>query len=520
MAPSQDESDSKPDPAASPRRDPLATTDLDRDLHGKSVRGGAIVMVGQGGSVLLGIVSAAVLARLLDPEDFGLVAMASAFVALLGEFADLGLSQATIQRREVSAGQVSVLFWVNAATGAIAMAAGAALAWPIGLFYGDDRLAGIAAALSIGFLLSGIAAQPLAVLRRRMGFAAETIVTLASIAIGLAAAIAAALAGLGYWSLVVQVLAAAAVRMIGLFIASGWIPGWPARAEGVRDMLRFGGYLSGSNLLAAVLRASDKVLVGRFVGADAAGLYSNAQKLLLMPATQLNKPLTMVGRPALSRLQDEPERFRAFYRRGVELVAATSLPAIAWMAIVAEDLILLVLGREWSGSVPIFQALAPAALLGALGVVTSWIYVPLGRTDRQFRWILFQTLALVAAMAIGVRWGAIGVAVAYSGTLVVLRPFAVAWCLHGTFIRWSDVGGAIWRGVVATVIAGSACAAALPTVSGLPNAPARLSVSLVIFAAAFLLGWIVVPGGVDRLRAMISMVRHLRPSASTSGQSR
>jgi O-antigen/teichoic acid export membrane protein len=179
-----------------------------------------------------------------------------------------------------------------------------------------------------------------------------------------------------------------------------------------------------------------------------------------------------------------------------------------------------VLGREWSGSVPIFQALAPAALLGALGVVTSWIYVPLGRTDRQFRWILFQTLALVAAMAIGVRWGAIGVAVAYSGTLVVLRPFAVAWCLHGTFIRWSDVGGAIWRGVVATVIAGSACAAALPTVSGLPNAPARLSVSLVIFAAAFLLGWIVVPGGVDRLRAMISMVRHLRPSASTSGQSR
>ncbi|MGA1401171.1 MAG: oligosaccharide flippase family protein, partial [Phycisphaerales bacterium] len=218
MTPSPDHSALDPSPDASSRRDPLSTAGVERDLHGHSVRGGAIVMLGQGGSVLLGIVSAAVLARLLDPEDFGLVAMASAFVALLGEFADLGLSQATIQRREVSAAQVNALFWVNAAAGAIAMALGAAAAWPIAIFYGDERLAWIAAALSAGFLLSGIAAQPLAVLRRRMGFTAETIVTLASIAMGLVAAIAAALAGLGYWSLVVQVLVAAAVRMIGLFI--------------------------------------------------------------------------------------------------------------------------------------------------------------------------------------------------------------------------------------------------------------------------------------------------------------
>ncbi|MGA1391888.1 MAG: lipopolysaccharide biosynthesis protein [Phycisphaerales bacterium] len=519
MTPSPDHSALDPSPDASLRRDPLSTAGVERDLHGHSVRGGAIVMLGQGGSVLLGIVSAAVLARLLDPEDFGLVAMASAFVALLGEFADLGLSQATIQRREVSAAQVNALFWVNAAAGAIAMALGAAAAWPIAIFYGDERLAWIAAALSAGFLLSGIAAQPLAVLRRRMGFTAETIVTLASIAMGLVAAIAAALAGLGYWSLVVQVLVAAAVRMIGLFIASGWMPGMPARAEGVRGMLRFGGYLSGSNLLAALLRASDKVLVGRFVGADAAGLYSNAQKILLVPATQLNKPLTMVGRPALSRLQDEPERFRAFYRRGVELVAATSLPAIAWMTIVAEDLVLLVLGREWSGSVPIFQALAPAALLGALGVVTSWIYVPLGRTDRQFRWILFQTIMLVVAMAVGVRWDAVGVALAYSGTLLVLRPFAIAWCLKGTFVRWSDVGGAVWRGVVATAVAASASIAVMPRVSELPTSPVRLAASLAVFAAAFMLGWIVVPGGLARLHAMGSMVRHLRPGGAVQRES-
>lgn len=498
-------------------RDPLSADGLDHDLHGKSVRGGAVVMVGQAGGVLLGIVSAAVLARLLDPEDFGLVAMASAFVALLGEFADLGLSQATIQRREVNTAQVSALFWVNSALGAIAMAIGFAVAWPIGLFYGDMRLAGIAAALSIGFLLSGIAAQPLAVLRRRMRFTAETIVTLASIAIGLAAAIAAALAGFGYWSLVIQVLAAALVRMVGLFAASGWVPSAPARAEGVREMLRFGGFLSGSNLLAALLRASDKIFVGRFVGADAAGLYSNAQRILLMPAAQLNKPLTMVGRPALARLQHEPERFRAFYRRGVELVASTSFPAVAWMMLVADDLILLVLGPEWSGSVPIFEALAPAALLGALGVITSWIYVPLGRTDRQFRWILFQTLTLIVAMAIGVSWGAIGVAIAYSGTLLVLRPLAIAWCLKGTFVRWSDVGSATWRGIVSSGVASTACAAMLPSITALANAPLRLAASLAVFGTVYIAIWVLLPGGMARARAIIEMVRHLRPGASAPG---
>lgn len=498
-------------------RDPLSADGLDRDLHGKSVRGGAVVMLGQAGGVLLGIASAAVLARLLEPEDFGLVAMASAFVAILGEFADLGLSQATIQKREVNTAQVSALFWVNMALGAIAMAIGLAVAWPIGMFYGDTRLAGIAAALSIGFLLSGIAAQPLAVLRRRMRFAAETIITLASIAIGLAAAIVAAIAGLGYWSLVVQVLVAALVRSSGLFIASGWRPSAPARADGVRDMLRFGGFLSGTTLLGAVLRASDKILVGRFVGTDAAGLYANAQRILLVPVHQLNMPLTMVGRPALARLQHEPERFRAFYRRGVELVAATSFPAIAWMMLAADDLVLLVLGRAWSGSVPIFQALGPGALLAALGVVTAWVYIPLGRTDRQFRWFALQTPILIAAMAIGVSWGAVGVAVAYSGTLLALRPLAIAWCLKGTFVRWSDVGSAVWRGVVSAAAASIACGALLPTIAPLPNAPLRLAASLAAFALAYAATWLLLPGGAAQARAMVAMARHLRVPASSSG---
>ncbi len=496
---------------------PLSVEGLDHDLHGKSVRGGAIVMLGQGGSVLLGIASAAVLARLLDPSDFGLFAMASAFVALLNEFADLGLSQATIQRREVNTAQVERSLLGERGPRVdrngdrpCRRLADRALLWRRAP---RRHRRGV----SIGFLFSGIAAQPLAVLRRRMRFTAETIITLGSIAIGLATAIVSAIAGLGYWSLVVQVLIAALVRSVGFFIASGWRPSAPARADGVREMLRFGGFLSGTTLLGAVMRACDKILIGRFVGADAAGLYSNAQRILLVPVSQLNMPLTKVGRPVLARLQHEPERFRAFYRRGIELVASTTFPAIAWMMLVADELVVFVLGREWSGSVPIFQALGPAALLAALGVITAWIYIPLGRTDRQFRWFLVQTPLVIAAMAIGVSWGAVGVAIAYSGTLLALRPFAIAWCLKGTFVRWSDVGTAVWRGIVSAAAASAACAAVLPVIAALPNAPLRLAASLAVFALAYVATWMILPGGAAQARAMIAMVRHLRPEPPQAG---
>ena len=166
---------------------------------------------------------------------------------------------------------------------------------------------------------------------------------------------------------------------------------------------------------------------------------------------------------------------------------------------------------------PIFEALAPAALRGALGVITSWIYVPLGRTDRQFRWILFQTVVLITAMAIGVRWGAVGLAVAYSGTLLLLRPFAIAWCLKGTFVRWSDIGSATWRGIVSVGVASTACAATLPSIAALANAPLRLAASLAVFGAVYVAIWVLLPGGMARARAMIEMVRHLRPGASASG---
>ncbi|MDA0974418.1 MAG: lipopolysaccharide biosynthesis protein [Phycisphaerales bacterium] len=498
-------------------RDPLAADDLHRDLPRRSVRGGAVVLVGQGGNMAIGLLSAAVLARILDPTDFGIIAMASAFIVLLGEFADAGLSQATIQRHEINASQVSTLFWVNVAVGAVATLIGVGLAWPIALFYGDPRLVMVTIALSAGFLLSGVAAQPLALVRRRMRFATEASVQLGSLGVGLAAGIVAAFEGLGYWALVIQTLTTSLVQTLGIWIASGWIPGRPVRGSGVREMLRFGGFLSGTNIVAAFIRMSDRVLVGRFVGPDAAGLYDNAKRLVVVPVTQLNKPLTMVSRSVLARLQHDAERFRAYYRQGIETIASASLPVTMWFLISAEETVLTVLGPQWTASVPIFQALAPAAMLASLGVVTSWIYVPLGRTDRLFRWQCLQAVVTVAALAIGLRWGAIGVAVAFSTSLFLLRVPAIAYCLHGTFVRWSDVLGSVWRPVVAVAVAGAAAAVVAERLP-LPEIPI---VGLVarggLLGIAYVIVWVLLPGGVRRGREILGAARHLLPGSGGAG---
>jgi PST family polysaccharide transporter len=491
--------------------DDLRTDDLHEDLPRRSVLGGAAVLTAQAGTVLLGLLSAAVLARLLTPADFGLLAMAGAFVALIANFAELGLPSATVQQSEVSDEQVSALFWINLAVGAVATVVGIGAAWPIATFYGEPALLPITAALSLGFLVAGASAQHQALLRRRMRFGVLGVVTVASTAAGIAVAIAAAVLGAGYWALVALALATAVFRTAGLWGTCRWRPRRPARAAGLRPMIRFGAYLTGTNVLGAIVRSLDRILIGRAFGAAAAGYYTNAHRLLVMPVQQLNMPLTSVALPTLSRLQNDPERFRLFYRRGLEAIAAVAFPAILACLISADHLVPTVLGDQWTDSVAIFRALAPAALLASFNVATSWVYVPLGRSDRQFRWHVFRSACVVAAYVIGLRWGPVGVAAAFSITACILRVPAILYCLHGTFVELSDIRRATWRTAVAAAVA---AAATVPLALRLGANGAHVT-ALVIegaaFAGVYTLAWLVVPGGRARLAENLATLRYLLP---------
>jgi PST family polysaccharide transporter len=489
----------------------LRTDDLHLDLPGRSVRSGAAVLVAQGVTVLLGVVSAAVLGRLLTPEDFGLIAMTAGFVAFIANFAELGLPQATVQQAEVTDDQVNALFWINAAVGVAAAAVGLAIAYPVAWFYGEPQLVAVTAALSVAFVVTGLSTQHHALLRRRMRFAVLSAITVGATAGGIAAGIVAAALGAGYWALVVLTLAMALLRAIGYWLACDWRPGRPRRAEGLAPMVRFGAYLTGTNLIGTIARNFDRILIGRVLGPTVTGYYAHAHRILLMPIAQLNFPLTHVAIPTLSRLQDDPERYRLFYRRGLEAIAAVSFPAVLAGLIAADHLVPTLLGDQWDEAIPIFKALAPAALLASVNVATNWVYVPLGRSDRQFRWHLFRAFCVVAAYLIGLRWGAVGVAAALSITACVLRIPAILYCLHGTFVQVSDIVTATWRIAVASAVAS---AVSVPVAVRLGTDGPHwfaLVVLLATFGAGYALGWLVVPGGPRRIAAMVVTARHLVP---------
>lgn len=394
-------------------------THLKDDLKRRTVRGAAATFVGQGAKFLLHLGSTMVLARLLTPDDFGLVAMVTAVTGFIMIFKDLGLSMATVQQEEINHAQVSTLFWINLALSMLLMLITLALAPGIAWLYDDTRLVAITVVLSLAFILGGLTVQHQALLRRQMRLTTITIVDVVAMVSGIMAAIICAWIGLGYWSLVWMQIATALSTAAGVWIASGWIPGLPTRRSGVGSMLKFGGYLSAFNFVNYFARNLDQVLIGRFHGEESLGLYSRAYSLLLFPIGQITAPMTAVAVPALSRLQDDPERYRSYYLKAVKIIAYLSMPLIAIIGVVSEEIVYFVLGENWLKSSTIFTALVYAALWSPVGVTVGWIYISRGETHRMLQWSLIITPLTIVAFFVGIRWGALGVAIAYSITVTL-----------------------------------------------------------------------------------------------------
>ncbi len=489
----------------------LRTDHLESTLRTRSVRGVAISVGAQGARTVINVATLAVLARLLTKEDFGMVFAVTAITNVIATFGDLGLPAATIQRSSISQAQVSALFWINVMTSGAVMVVTWALA-PLAVWFygGDHRLLPVFVAFGVIHLVSGLSVQHEAVLRRQMRFAPLAFIDVGSLAGSRAAAIAAAWYGLEHWALVVQSGLVALLGTLGLWLACGWRPNRPARTTGLRPLLAFGGNLATGRLLWQVASNGDKVAVRYFHGAAATGVYGNAHSLLALPVTNLGEPFSSVVIPALSRLQEDPERFRRFYRTALLLLATAGMPLVIFVAVAAERVVDTVLGPQWHETAVIFRVLAPAAFIATFNPATTWAYVALGRTDRQIRWLTMFSLTRIAATLVGVRWGVLGVAAAVSVTTCVLRWPGIAYCFRGTPLELRDLGEALWRPTVASGGAGLAIAA-VGVVSDAGSAPLRLLVEAVGFALMYALLWRTLPGGRDAIANVARLSRDLLP---------
>lgn len=467
-------------------RDPsafLRTDHLAADLSGRAARGGVLAQAAQVAKAVLELAATLVLARLLAPEEFGLFGMVATLTGFVGLFKDLGLSMATVQRREITADQATALFWVNAGAGLFLAAVTAAVAPALAWFYGEAELVPLTAAVAGAFALGGLGVQHQALLRRQMRFRALVLVELTAVAVGVAGALVLGALGASTWALVAKVLLSSGVGAALAWVACPWLPRRPGRAGGMRELLRFGGDLTGFQLVNYLSRNLDDVLVGRLFGARSLGLYQKAYELLLAPLRLLNAPLGSVAIPLLSRLGDDAERYRRAYLRVLEKVLLITMP-LAGLLVVAPDWVTVaVLGPAWKGSAPIVGWLGLAVVTQPFGNSSGWLYISQDRTRDMLTWGFIGGSTAVASFLVGLPWGAVGVAAAYASVGLAVRTPLLLWHVgrRGP-VTARDVLRTAWP--FAASGAGAAAAVGLLRTAWSPPGPVAGALAAAVAAAA------------------------------------
>jgi PST family polysaccharide transporter len=421
----------------------LSTQHLHADLKGRSLRGGLLTGSSQGAQFLLQSISTVVLARLLTPTDFGLVAMVVAITGIGQAFADLGLSEATIQRPEITHDQVSTLFWINVGIGLALMLVTVALGPVFAWFYREPRLKNIALVVSFTFLIGGLRVQHSALLKRQMRFVSLAIRDVVSWVVGVPVAIIMAWRGASYWALVALPLTVNFTQMTLSWLMVRWIPGLPRRGTDVRSLVTFGGKVAASYLISYVNRSSDAVLIGWYWGAGPLGLYSRAYNLLMLPIRQLIPPADSVVVPAFSRVQGDPERFARYFLRCANMMVWITAPMFGFLFVAAKPVIVLTLGRKWQEAAPVFQILVTAALGQLLLNLTVWLFVSRGQSGRLLRLCLIISPVIVGSFAIGLPFGIKGVALSGSLGLVGMLFWVLKYAFRGTNLTLQRLGHSI-----------------------------------------------------------------------------
>ncbi|WP_439360862.1 lipopolysaccharide biosynthesis protein [Bradyrhizobium sp. DASA03007] len=426
------------------------------DLKARTVRGGLARLLGQAASFPLRLASIAILARLLNPDDFGLLAMVTAVTGVYGLFASAGLSSATVQKETVTDAQVSTLFWINIGIG-ILLALLCMLSAPVLVaFYHEPRLFWVTIALASVFLLNAAGVQHYALLQRELRYVALTTIETLSQAAGIVVGIAMAFAGFSYWSLVGMTLVSTAIGTVCLWLTAAWVPGRPRQGVGTGTMLRFGGTMTLNGLVVYVGYNFEKVLLGRFWGADALGIYGRAYQLISIPNENFNAAIGGLAFSALSRLQQDPVRWRSYFLKGYSLMASFTIPITIFCALFSDDIVLVVLGAKWEEAAIVFRLLSPTLLVYGMINPLGWLLFSTGRQGRSLATALVLAPLVITGYLVGLPYGPSGVAFAYSAVMTLWLMPHIVWCLHGTTISPWDLLSTTGRPLVSGIVAGGA----------------------------------------------------------------
>ncbi len=408
-------------------------------FRGLALRGGATAMAAQTVKLALTFISTMILARLLTPSDFGVVAMVASITGALHVLLDGGLSAATIQHQDLTDARVSALFWVNAgmglALGAICVGLAPVIVW----LYDDPRLYDVTLISALGLLLSGLGVQHAALLARDLRVRAIAAIDVVAMLTGVVVAIVLTGLGSGYLSIAWMPVAQAAARLIGLLLVLRWMPALSLASGTVLKDLSFGARVTGTGLMDYFSRSLDNVFIGRVWGESALGLYYRAYSLLMLPIRQILSPVSAVAFPTLARLQSDPARFRRYYLEALFLLTAITTPLCLALAVLAAEVVYVVLGPQWGEVAPIFRILCVASALQPITGTGWWLYSATGRGHAMLRWGSVGSTLFIVSFLIGLPYGPAGVATAYATANVLWFLPCMKFAVAGTDVTTTDI---------------------------------------------------------------------------------
>jgi len=397
-------------------------------------------MASQAIRLVIQIGTMVLLSRLLSPGEYGLVAMVLPFVALIVLLQEAGVPMVTIMRQDITPEQASDLFWLNIALGA-ALGAVLAISAPfIAGFYNDERLQLIVYAFAAMMIPAAISVQHRSLLQKSMNFRLLAVIDVVNQFSAAALTVVAAWYGMGYWALVLQTACLYLLQIPLFWSAYPWRPGRPRGFSQVGHLIRASGHFAGFNILNFFSRNIDNVLIGKFSGEVALGLYGRAYNLMLAPVSQINAAVSQVATPLLSRLAQDPQRYHNAYRQILEKLLLASMPGMVVLTAAAEPVTLLMMGSAWRDVAPILSALSLAALVQPLNSSTGWLFISQGRSRDLLHWGFIGPPLQVGAIILGLPWGPVGVAVSYAAVnLLVVTPLLWFRVSNSLFSAWDAV---------------------------------------------------------------------------------
>jgi PST family polysaccharide transporter len=440
-------SDPSPSVETSDPRDQIFDVSaINRELGSQTGRSATTVLVFAGAKIVVALGSTAVLARLVPPEQQGIIAMAMPAVLIASGLSEFGLAQAIVQRPKVTHQLASTLLWTNVALGLSLATIVALLGVPAARFYGAAEVAGIFIAMAPYVLFTVLTALYVAVLRRQMRIRQVEVGSLGATIAASVLAILAAWYGAGYWALAIQLVMAEFFNLVYLIVVSRWLPSSPlgCRFGEARTALNFGGFLAAERLLGEFARNMQVIVIGRMFTQVDAAFFFRSQTIAQMPQRRIISPLSGAFIPSLSRLQDDPASFREMYIRQISRANLIMVPIGLIFCSCADVLVRIMLGPDWGGAAPILAWLGLLPLTALSLTSLSWVMVACGFSKQLFLFRLLGTTLLIIALIGGAQFGVVALVAAYVITLAFVQgPILAVITVRYTPLAWDTLRRAL-----------------------------------------------------------------------------